>query len=1136
MSSLIDFNVRSRASVIHSSRGRTAGFALVVALGLMAFVLLLLLSMSSLLRVEMVSANINLERERARNNAMLGLMQGIGELQEMLGPDQRISATANIITEAGYSGQAAAADKRHWLGVWGSENYDPLSPQATQQADFKGWLISGEENEDFAEIAAPYSNYAEGTDAGEPLATLVGLGSVLAIDSDDSTREGVKAPMVEIPQERASRVGRFSWWIADESTKAKINLYDEQLAATDVAVRDRSFRFNQPARFGAEAISLRNEAGELTPLPFVFDQANINNISDLQDLAYYPEISSMETALKSRFHDATVASYGLLTDVRNGGFKRDLSAGFYDDSQFDDNFGFERRTPGAAKSYLFTELPGDSGTLYGPTWNLLKGYATQHRTLSADGEVPMRAPLNRDFTQLTRAGDARDPKWADKDRDELLYMTERTQTSYLRNMTYGEYGIHPLLTRLEMGYFVDSELVSGKYRLRLIRKIVATLANPYNVTLLPDDYTISWKMNPTFSFSIDDSVGGQSEDLTLELDTYVNNTYGRTTSVIDVPQLSFDPGEVKVISVEALLETSRVGNDPPVASGGYHSNGGSFIRLYQDSSEFPTPEYADGADELTITTTTPDIVSGDRVPLEVLFLHEERVQSFIHMQRLYPSHGNFEDEISANSVGPTRLDVLAVEPAFLWSVVIEMKTPDRAPPGKRIRPYANFNPRAHVFTNQYGNYFTEAPSFFIDFKDLSQPFGGNVVPGSTSGFWGPSSLAGGGRSEVALFDVPRVPLQSLGQLRHASLSLLDSDPLYVVGNSLAPINVGRDEAWNPATWDRSSSGAFAGDNNMDASLKKTTMDLAWGVNNALWDSYFFSSVPSATDGSKYFYDGQTFDQPYVDNGLPLPNSRYKFYGEPSVAELRDIDTAAASLIVDGPFNVNSTSVEAWKALLASLNRQSLRTVSGNESGLEDLLNPYARTQYPLDANFDDWNGPRELTDQELDDLAQDIVEQVELRGPFLNLSDFVNRRLVADATGVMGTLDAAIAMSTVNPAIDNNRKVEGNSDMTSQEHAQGGVDDFRPGYLTQGELLSAWAPCLTTRGDVFKIRAYGESGNSVTGELVSAWCEATVMRMPEFVDSTNGVTSDIASLTSTNQNFGRKFEIIKFRWLSKDEI
>lgn len=66
---------------------RKSGFALVVALSLMAFVLLLLLSISTLVRVETSSAQTGEDRLSARMNAQLGAYIALGNLQKMAGSD-----------------------------------------------------------------------------------------------------------------------------------------------------------------------------------------------------------------------------------------------------------------------------------------------------------------------------------------------------------------------------------------------------------------------------------------------------------------------------------------------------------------------------------------------------------------------------------------------------------------------------------------------------------------------------------------------------------------------------------------------------------------------------------------------------------------------------------------------------------------------------------------------------------------------------------------------------------------------------------------------------------------------------------------------------------------------------------------
>jgi Tfp pilus assembly protein PilX len=66
---------------------REHGFALVLALSLMAFVLLLLMTLGGLVQVESRSSQTQLKQIEAQQAALLGLNIAIGELQKTAGPD-----------------------------------------------------------------------------------------------------------------------------------------------------------------------------------------------------------------------------------------------------------------------------------------------------------------------------------------------------------------------------------------------------------------------------------------------------------------------------------------------------------------------------------------------------------------------------------------------------------------------------------------------------------------------------------------------------------------------------------------------------------------------------------------------------------------------------------------------------------------------------------------------------------------------------------------------------------------------------------------------------------------------------------------------------------------------------------------
>ena len=99
----------------------SGGFALVVALSLMAFILLLVLSISTLVTVESKSSSVTVARLKAEQAALLGLQVALGELQKAAGPDQRVTARADRL-------DAPDVNRKYYTGVINDlpiELYDP---------------------------------------------------------------------------------------------------------------------------------------------------------------------------------------------------------------------------------------------------------------------------------------------------------------------------------------------------------------------------------------------------------------------------------------------------------------------------------------------------------------------------------------------------------------------------------------------------------------------------------------------------------------------------------------------------------------------------------------------------------------------------------------------------------------------------------------------------------------------------------------------------------------------------------------------------------------------------------------------------------------------------------------------------
>ena len=87
------------------------------------------------------------------------------------------------------------------------------------------------------------------------------------------------------------------------------------------------------------------------------------------------------------------------------------------------------------------------------------------------------------------------------------------------------------------------------------------------------------------------------------------------------------------------------------------------------------------------------------------------------------------------------------------------------------------------------------------------------------------------------------------------------------------------------------------------------------------------------------------------------------------------------------------------------------------------------------------------------------------------------------------------------------------------------------------DLLTPLGPALQARSDTFTIRAYGSSTDRNGKVLARAWCEATLQRVPEYLDPADEPETRAPELVSAiNRAFGRQFRIVNFRWLNSEEI
>ena len=310
-------------------------------------------------------------------------------------------------------------------------------------------------------------------------------------------------------------------------------------------------------------------------------------------------------------------------------------------------------------------------------------------------------------------------------------------------------------------------------------------------------------------------------------------------------------------------------------------------------------------------------------------------------------------------------------------------------------------------------------------------------------------------------------LLSIGQLQHINLSPYYWEPAFPIGNSFAPPYTDREAiaglnsrqiamanyTGDPVTGKIANNARGKGRVNRNTGAVpyaeqpsanpwgtvtygsgntmttyalpgNTLLDLSYLLNENLWDHYFLSGISKTGQFTTYnpFATPTTSLTTNATSSVALRNARLKFNGtttlpNPTITDVRNFDSASAYLTYIGAFNINSTSVEAWKSLLASFRGFSL---DGTSTSTDQPYTPVARsavmapakgsiqftstTQTAADIGATGTTGKdyskllsgfRYLTDAMIQTLAERIVDEVRLRGPFMSLADFVNRRLVA---------------------------------------------------------------------------------------------------------------------------------------------
>jgi hypothetical protein len=1075
----------------------TDGFALLVTIVLVAFLVLILVGLATFTRVETQVANNTQHLAQARQNALFGLNLALGELQRHLGPDQRATARVDLLD--------TASPNPLWIGVWG--NAASPSSQVPDAARLT-WLVSGNESagHDVTLAGADFGRITAVTTAPTrpPSATYTDADSVVLLGPGTTSRSAaayatVRAPLVtiDIPADQApglagnapTTIGRYAWWADDESQKARLDL-DDLHAAT----ADRAYSFGAAQRSAIELMAREPEPAAYggtalgsTAFPRV-NPALAKVLAPAQ--AAFAAPAGQETAIRdfvrARSADFTVTAASVLADARRGGLKQDLTR------------ILASTTTGPADTDPLFDDPdnrpaSDPFFLRPPTWGQLRSFAG----LTAS-TLPIQTP------------------------------------------TATRQGVHPVVlwaeTGLAVGHTPGATPPNGTLRVHLFPKLV--LWNPYTSPLAAADYEFG--LRGERFVRVDNASGAQLIGIDLRRSILATGTVSTaspgffrfrvTTGVLA-------PGEARLFTLQASGDynaganvlVAAVNTDesvsiahgtevaPPARLGNLPTGGGAgevFFYLRPVGSTVPAAFNPPDADSYQWSarigvanrfTAATQAIGAPPTPLAPDF-----------KQLAWARLGNVNNALTARWIAQGNI---------------------RAPFAARTHLGSDYGSRAHQFNGLF------APGTFAPLDDDD----GAVSVGENF------NLSGSSANRLALFAAPAAhrPLLGIADLRHANLAHADTGPAYPIGNSLADFRILR------ATTSR-----LPTQQSSNLTHNYRLFDHSFLLNDLLWDRYTFSTVPSGISAANL-----------ADPGYRLPNSRHRALPGATPAALTDHLAAARHLLLQGGFNANSTSVQAWRAMLGALHGLPYDPV--NDTAGSALDRPFSRYPRPLAGSADPWTGFRELSSDQLDALAENIVSEIRARaatnttatpGPFLHLSQFVNRRLVAAgpaadaAFGIKGALQAAID-ATDRESTDTRRlndrhpyDQDSSGDPASAadydaDHFRGGTsaslpvssrNAFGPGHLTQADVLAVIGPSLTVRGDTFTLRVYGEAVSPLDSSEVlgRAWAEAVVQRLPDHVDpAADAAEVAPSSLTSAeNRRFGRRFNLVSFRWLTPADL
>jgi hypothetical protein len=955
-----------------------------------------------------------------------------------------------------------------------------------------------------------------------------------------------------MPANASTTIGRYAWWVGDQGVKAPVAIADRE-SSIDFAPYDSAelrSRIRQQIPLGAGA----TDASTGEP---IFEPRDENNatlvtaerIAVTNQLAFARSTSNAQLGLarvQQNFHAWSPNNLAVLADTKNGGLRQDLS--------------------------IKPDLLGVSFA----AWTNYPAYMEKLKPDSvvppADGETPVDTTPQPVVTAPTIA-----PEYGEDPVRRRYLMTPHLMTGN----TGGSHQVGPILSYFLLSFNVRAEQTAGGNPSSAPRPLEArarwmfSLWNPYTSALVPENLQLEITGLPTVEVINEEPTraglaGRVSLQPTFGSPLLINLPWENTDIPADTAaedRQSWLPG--RVYTWRSSEDTTKPSSPP---SEGYASK--FYSRTLDDGGEGVLRPVSgppiDGNDPCRLESSGTGLIS---VRLYALKADGSRVQLGRYTSPQF---------LASFTTGTQPINSSLYQFSYVFRLAESIDTP--AAPGIWLTAPSR-DPRLSRLSSDFfvvGENGDDPAQYGASYKKISNP---DRLLDRAGNAWSYNE-------DVPLFELPRGPLLSMGALQHFRIR---GSRTFMIGNSwgsAATLNgmtlgslfdryyfSGLTEGITPAT---TGAGDVVLPNPLLKPLRKSD-----GSKVTADEIRLMAAVPDPTTPPDETTppDGSTPDPAPTDETEEPPTGTQT---TPSAGDAR----SSKYFLQSGAFNLNSVNAAAWASVLRGVRFPAPRAftyldVSGltGTSGDASIGNVESsdaqffrfpqsaqetyKAEPGLASNDSEGVSPanthlfrrgmRTLSATQVAAFAAKIVELIGVKhaaadpagGPIRSLEEFLSpSELFAgvDAEGNSGAarslLEAAIADAGINADIA----------------------EFSSQWLTQGDVMTALAPILFPRSDTFVVRTYGEAVNPVKLPLTyragdpippdaiegRAWAEAIVQRLPEYFDRSDppetlapafdtpadpeNPESAPTQAHQLNKQFGRRFKIVSFRWLTRSDI